>query len=88
MQINYNVYSLKYCSAAVPKELLVLDVPKELKICAVDEYARLKDGIEITYDNLYEFVNNTQEFADINTGWQEFLKEVLKIEADTYILHN
>ena len=85
--LNYNIYSVKYCSVAVPKELCDLEVPSELEMCAVDEYARLKDGIEVTEDSLGELVQSN-EFNDINPKWRKFLKEVLKIEADAYIFHN
>lgn len=88
---DYHVYSVNYCSVVVPKELWDdcenYNVPSELKACAVDCYARLKDGIEVTEDNLNELVNSS-DFKDIHQEWQKFLKEVLEINADTYIFHN
>ena len=88
MQINYNIYQVTYCSVEVPKELYesVL-IPIELKSYAVDSYARLKDGIEVNDDNLYELINSS-DFNEIHPKWREFLKEVLEIKADTYIFHN
>lgn len=88
MQINHNIYEVIYCSIEVPKELWEdLEVPRELKSYAVDPFVRLKDGIELSNDSFSELINFS-DFNEIHPKWQEFLKEVLKIKADTYIFHN
>lgn len=88
--LKFNIYSIKYCSVQVPKELYEeTEIPKEFKSVAVDPYARLKNGIEVNSSDLYEFVHNTPaDFKSIYAGWQDFLKEVLEIKVDCYIFHN
>lgn len=87
--MNYNLYSVKYCSVVVPAELWEeLEIPREFKFAAVNEFARLKDGIEVTSDNLNELIFNTDDFKLIHQKWQDFLKQVIEIKADTYIFHN
>lgn len=85
--IRHHKYSVDYCSILVP-ESLVGSIHAQFKSIAVDEHSRLKDGIEVTFDNLYEFINNTPEFNDITVQWQNFLKECLKIDCDSYIFHS
>lgn len=84
--MNYNVYSVKYCSVVVPKELQDA-VPIELKNIAADEYARLKDGIEVADDSLQELIT-TLDWNNIDKKWRDFIIEVSEIKADTYIFHN
>lgn len=89
MQIKHHIYSVNYCSVEVPKELYEEEsIPNDLKECSVEPYARLKDGIEIGRDNLQDLMDWNDKFNQIAAKWQEFLKEVLKIKADTYIFHN
>lgn len=84
----YRKYSIEYCSISVPTELSN-SIPVEFKSIATDEYARLKDGIEVTFDNLYEFINNSeQDFKAISSDWQNFLKECIKIKCDSYVFHS
>ena len=43
--IKFNIYSVKYCSIEIPKELYEeVEIPKEFCNVAVNEYARLKNG--------------------------------------------
>lgn len=87
MTIQTRKYSVDYCAVLIPVELAE-KIPVELKYAAVDAYAKLKDGIEVTADNLNELVNNTSEFAEMPQKWREFLREVIKIDSDSYIFHN
>lgn len=87
--LKFNLYEVLYCSVEVPRELYEEEtIPNDLKECSVEPYARLKDGIEVGRDNLQDLINWNDKSNQITAKWQEFLKEVLKIQADTYIFHN
>ena len=90
MQLNIRVFTTTTCSIEVPQELLtcIETVPKELKSRAVDEYARLKDGLEVTSDRMDELFKDS-DFTQISRHWQEFLLEVVKLhptdKVDVYM---
>ena len=90
MQLNIRAYTTTTCAVEVPQELLtcIEAVPKELRSRAVDEYARLKDGLKVTSDQLSELFSNL-DFMQISRRWQEFLLEVVKLhptdKVDVYM---
>ena len=87
MEIKSHKFTVDYCSVFVPVQL-ANNVPIEFKNVAIDEFKRLKEGIEVDCDDLYELVYNTPDFAKIPQVWREFLSEVIKINCDIYVFTN
>lgn len=75
MKLQTNEYQLNYLSVRLPEELITAEVISALQSVAVDEFARLKDGIEVPYDSLSEL---------------EIEKEIDQTLADfvSYLLNN
>lgn len=93
MKLVTHRYSVHICSVLVPRELCnAPEINKDvriLRIAASDEYARLKDGISVPYDNLLE-LSESDDFNDLSVDFKSFIKEVLSDEfkqVDKFIFH-
>lgn len=90
MQLKIHTYTTTTCAVEVPQELLtcIETVPKELRSRAVDEYARLKDGLEVTSDQMSELFL-PDNLKELPVAWQDFLYVVVKLhpvnKVDVYM---
>jgi hypothetical protein len=58
MKLQTHEYSVTHLSVVLPENLRTQEIIHDLQRVAVDEYARLRDGIEVPYDSLAELANN------------------------------
>lgn len=76
MKLETHEYSVSYLSVVLPVELRSDENIKDLQRVSSDEYARLKDGIEVGFDSLMELEQN--EDGEVNDNLLQFASYLLK----------